>query len=135
MANHMTEVAGLLGVKLGEPFKITSDNQGDYQNYYRFTENNCLETSDGGVKWERATAVVLLKFLLMGDVRIVKLPWKPARNDTYYYPTPSGRELWECTIWVDSKYDCMKLSRGLVYRTKGEAIEAAEKMLAAINEQ
>ena len=40
MANHMAEVAKLLGVELGESFKITSDTQGDYQNYYRFSENN-----------------------------------------------------------------------------------------------
>ena len=42
--NHMAEVAKIFGVKLGESFKITSDTQGDYpgdyQNYYRFAENN-----------------------------------------------------------------------------------------------
>ena len=42
--NYMAEVAKLLGVELGESFKITSDTQGDYpgdyQNYYRFSENN-----------------------------------------------------------------------------------------------
>ena len=135
MANHIAEVAQVLGVEIGESFKVTSDTQGDYQNYYRFTENNGLETSDDGVKWERATAVVLLKYLLMGDVRIVKLPWRPARDDIYYYPAPSDKSLWEHTIWVDSKYDSIKLSRGLVCKTKEKAIEAAEKMLAAINEQ
>ena len=40
MTSHMAEVAKLLGVELGESFKITSDTQGDYQNYYRFAENN-----------------------------------------------------------------------------------------------
>lgn len=133
MTNHIAGVAKLLGVKLGESFKIVNDTQYDYKNYYRFTESAGIEISDDGFKWEMATAA-MLKCLLMGDVRIAKLPWIPARNDTYYYPTPSGRELWEHTIWVDSKYDGMKLSRGLVYKTKGEAIVAAEKMLAALQE-
>ena len=38
--NHMSEVAKILGVELGEPFKITSGIKDDYQSYYRFTENN-----------------------------------------------------------------------------------------------
>ena len=42
--NYMAKVAKLLGVELGESFKITSDTKGDYpgdyQNYYRFSENN-----------------------------------------------------------------------------------------------
>ena len=67
--NYMAEVAKLLGVELGESFKITSDTQGDYpgdyQNYYRFTENNCFETSIDGVKWETAT-VIVLRGILMG---------------------------------------------------------------------
>ena len=33
MANHIAEVARMLGVEIGEVFKITSDTQGDYQNY------------------------------------------------------------------------------------------------------
>ena len=38
--NCMAKVAKLLGVELGESFKITSDTRGVYQNYYRFSENN-----------------------------------------------------------------------------------------------
>ena len=48
--NYMAEVAKLLGVELGESFKITSGIQGDYQKYYRFTEDNCLEISNDGVE-------------------------------------------------------------------------------------
>ena len=89
--NYMAEVAKLLGVELGESFKITSDTQGDYpgdyQNYYRLTENNCFETSADGVEWKTTIAVVLLKHILMGDIRIVKLPWRPSRDDVYYMPS------------------------------------------------
>ncbi len=50
MTNYMAEVAKIFGVKLGESFKITSGIQGDYQKYYRFTEDNCLEISNDGVE-------------------------------------------------------------------------------------
>ena len=87
--NYMAEVAKLLGVELGESFKITSDTQGDYpgdyQNYYRFTENNCFETSVDGDKWETAT-VIVLRGILMGGIRIIKLPWKRRGGEKCYVP-------------------------------------------------
>ena len=95
MTNHMAEVAKMFGVELGESFKITSDTQGDYQNYYRLTENNCIEFSDDGVEWKMTTAAALLKYILMGDIRIVKLPWKPQESDKYYFPCPASIEKWD----------------------------------------
>ena len=84
--NKMEDVAKLLGLELGESFKITSDTEGDYHNYYRLTENNCLEMSDDGVEWKMTTAAALLKYILMGDIRIVKLPWRPREGEKYYVP-------------------------------------------------
>lgn len=65
MANYMREIAGLLGVELGESFKIVDDNNGKYHNYYRLTEKKGIEVSDDNVDWEAAIAGVL-KWLLMG---------------------------------------------------------------------
>ena len=139
--NYMAEVAKLLGVELGESFKITSDTQvdysGDYQYYYRLTENNCLEISDDGVEWKMTTAAVLLKYILMGDIGIIKLPWKPREGDKYYVPRiairPEDRHYYY--YWSNSGVDIKRYDMGIVCKTKEEAIEAAEKMLAAINEQ
>lgn len=87
MDNRMADVAQLFGVELGEPFKITDDTHDDCQRYHRFTERAGIEISDDGVEWKTA-GTVILKFLLMGDVRIVKLPWKPREGEMYYYPLP-----------------------------------------------
>lgn len=73
--NHMAEVAKIFGVELGEPFKITSGIQDDYQSYYRFTESSGIEISDDGITWKMTSVATLLKYLLMGDIRIIKLPW------------------------------------------------------------
>ena len=138
--NYMAEVAKLLGVELGESFKITSDTQGDYpgdyQNYYRFTENNCFETSVDGVKWETAT-VIVLRGILMGDTRIVKLPWKPQEGEKYYVPRiavrPEDRSYWY--HWQNSDADIKRYDMRIVCKTPEEAIALTEKMLEAINEQ
>ena len=136
----MAEVAKLLGVELGESFKITSDTQGDYpgdyQNYYRFTENNCFETSFDGVKWETAT-VIILRVILMGGARIIKLPWKPREGEKYYVPRiairPYDRHYWY--YWDNSGVDIKRYDMGIVCKTPEEAIALTEKMLVAINEQ
>ena len=136
--NYMAEVAKIFGVELGESFKITSDTKGDYpgdyQNYYRFTENNCFETSVDGVKWETAT-VIVLRGILMGDTRIVKLPWKPQEGDKYYFPCPASIEKWDYSTWSEREVDYYRLNHGFVCKTMEEAIALTEKMLEAINEQ
>ena len=83
--NYMAEVAKILGVELGEPFKITDDTNGYYHRYYQFTDKKGLETSVDGVNWETAAAVTL-RDILMGNIRIVKLPWKPQEGEKYYVP-------------------------------------------------
>ena len=134
--NHMAEVAKIFGVELGESFKITSNTQGDYHNYYRFTENNCLEISDDGVEWKTTIAAVLLKHILMGDIRIVKLPWKPREGEKYYVPRiairPEDRHY--CYYWDNSGADIKRYDMGLVCKTPEEAIALTEKMLAVAQE-
>lgn len=135
MANHIAEVAKLLGVELGESFKITSDTQGDYQNYYRFTENNCIEFSDDGVEWKMTTAAALLKYILMGDIRIVKLPWKPKMGEKYYIPNIFNRDSYNYYLRVDDERYEELYKRGLVFKTKEEAIKMSKKMLAMAKER
>lgn len=136
--NYMAEVAKLLGVELGEYFKITSDTQGDYpgdyQNYYRFTENNCLEISDDGVEWITTIATVLLKHILMGDVRIIKLPWKPKYDEEYYIPCISNAFGYIKFYWKGDDSDDKYYNLGLIFRSKEEAIALGQKMLAVAKE-
>lgn len=137
MDNRMAEVAKIFGLELGESFKITSDTHGDYQNYYRFTENNCLETSDDGVEWKMITAEVLLKRILMGNIRIIKLPWKPRIREKYYVPRIAirSKDRYYWYHWQNSDADIKRYDMGIVCNTKEEAIALTEKMLVAIKEE
>lgn len=133
--NHMAEVAKIFGVKLGESFKITSGIQGDYQKYYRFTEDNCLEISNDGVEWKMTTVTVLLKHLLIiGDIRIVKLPWRPAIGVEYYIPSITSAKKHDIRKWYDTEDNERHYNLGIVCKTREEAVALTEKMLEAINE-
>lgn len=135
MANHMAEVAKLLGVELRETFKITDDIFGEHPKYYRFAENVCLEASNDGGKWETSDAGVL-EDILMGDVRIIKLPWKPRKGEKYYVPRiavrPGDRHYHY--YWNNDDINIEHYRMGLVCKTIEEAIALTNKMLAVAKE-
>ena len=130
MTNHMAEVAQMLGVELEEVFKVTDDDSGKYHNYYKFTEKKGIEVSDDNVKWEADTAgTLVLKWLLIGGTRIIKLPWRPSRGDVYYMPSVTSIGKYIKLFWTGSRNDEGSYQQGLVLRTKKEAVELAEEML------
>ena len=128
--NYIAEVAKMFGVELGEVFKVTDDNSGKYHNYYRFTEKKGIEVSEDNVKWEADTTdVFVLKWLLIGVARIIKLPWRPSRGDVYYMPSVTSIGKYIKLFWTGSRNDEGSYQQGLVLRTKKEAVELAEEML------
>lgn len=52
----------------------------------------------------------------------------------YYVPAPAKAALFDCFRYANDAVDKRYINRGLVFRTKEEAIEAAKKMLAALKE-
>ena len=130
MTDHMAEVAQMLGVELEEVFKVTDDDSGKYHNYYKFTEKKGIEVSEDNVKWEADTAgTLVLKWLLIGVARIIKLPWRPSRGDVYYMPSVTSIGKYIKLFWTGSRNDEGSYQQGLVLRTKKEAVELAEEML------
>ena len=130
MTNHMAEVAQMLGVELEEVFKVTDDDSGKYHNYYKFTEKKGIEVSEDNVKWEADTAgTLVLKWLLIGVARIIKLPWRRSRGDVYYMPSVTSIGKYIKLFWTGSRNDEISYQQGLVLRTKKEAVELAEEML------
>ena len=136
--NYMAEVAGLFGVELGEVFKVTDDDSGKYHNYYRVTEKKGIEVSEDNVKWEADTAEVLvLKWLLIGVARIIKLPWKPQEGEKYYVPRIAIRpyDRHYCYYWDNSGVDIKRYDMGIVCKTPEEAVALTKKMLAVAKEE
>lgn len=124
--NLMSEVARMLGVELGEEFKI----KGYDGLTYKLTDNGLeLTTVDGQkTKWFDHGA---LNSLLKGKMEIVKLPWKPKKGEDYY-TFGSVSERWEAIqqTWTNHPFDLALIDKGWVYRTQKEA-EAALPAVAA----
>lgn len=136
MTNYMREIARLLGVELGESFKLVDDNGGKYHNYYRFTNEKGIEESDDNDNWESAIPGIL-KWILMGEIRIIKLPWKPKMHEEYYIPCIHHAESSMCSVypWHGDKVDNKLYQLGLVCKTREEAVAMTKKMITMIQEE
>ena len=122
--NYMADVAKLLGVEMGEEFKL--ENHGDI---YKFTEEGLMYCLMGNLGWRIAPFV--LNDTLSGKYQVIRLPWKPKPNEVYYYVgwlEACGK--W--TICADrTQYltsydnDNLRVDTGNCFRTREEA-EAAK---------
>lgn len=110
--NHMNEVAALLGVELDEEFIIE-----DYGTY--------VLTWKGLVRKDGVVQGLILTFLLTGELKIRRKPWKPIKGEIYYYVTEEGLALSE--DWADDNIDLMRYKLGNCYRTIADAEVNAHK--------
>ena len=130
MGSYMTKVAKMLGVEIGEVFKIDSKPHC----LFRFT-HKCLQVSVTPGRWLMGSDDYLRGFL-NGSLSIRKLFWKPKKRETYYCPNIFDKDLYNVNVWDDSIVDKEFYKRGLVFKTKEEAIAMSRRMLAiAITEE
>ena len=64
--NYMKQVAEMLGVELGEEFKVKGNNE---HNKYKFTDTDLVYDSES-----KMSAIVTLYDLLKGEDEIIKIP-------------------------------------------------------------
>ena len=108
--NYMQDVANILGVELGQEFKIKDDHY-----IYKLIEDGLVQESDGN-QW--LTTAILLK-LLRGNVEIVKVPWQPKDGEHYYFPAADFQ--YSCpAAWHNSPIDFALKEAGMIFKTKAE---------------
>ena len=111
--NYMPEIAKMLGVEVGEIFKMT-----DYNSLYRFTERG-LEFK-GTAGWCLSERI---EWLLTGRNEILKLPWQPKEGDRYYFPATDFQ--YSCPeTWDNHPIDFALKEAGMAFKTYEEC-EAA----------
>lgn len=98
--NLIPKIAEMLGVELGEEFKI-KDNTGTLDNValnsvYAFVKHDSFEGAILTISTGEARplympprplepiALKVLELLCRGKCEIIKLPWKPKEDDTFY---------------------------------------------------
>lgn len=126
--NLIPEIAKMLGVELGEEFKI----KGYDGLTYKLTDAGLeLTTVDGQkTKWFDHGA---LNGLLKGKMEIVKLPWKPKKGDVYFtFELLGGKWVVRSFWWGGFPNEYALLEKGWVYRSQAEAESALPKVAAEI---
>lgn len=113
--NYMQDVARMLGVELGEEFKLDGTER-----KYKFTENGLYFYAPDG--WWQCPSVLLPR-ILRGNVEIVKLPWQPRKGEVYCRPE-DGFEDVAFDNWGNHPIDFALKEAGMIFKTKEEC-EAA----------
>ena len=116
MANYMAEVAKMLGVEIGEEFKIKQ-----CYGIFKISDTEGLLWKSLGQN-ERETRPQELRLVIKKAIDIVKLPWKPKNKEGYYYPRTYEQEVFYA-LWVGSTLDYAMYNLGMCYRTREEAEE------------
>ena len=123
--NLIPEIAQMLGVEIGEDFKIKGYNE----QTYRFDADGLKVIYSCLMKKRLTFANVMLSSLLAGKVEIVKLPWKPKKDDVYFTFTIMG-DKWgtHSYLWGGFPDEYALLDKGWIYRTCEEAQAALPKV-------
>ena len=122
--NLMYEICKMLGVELGEEFKIEGDNR-----TYWFD----LDGLHSGEYVAEDEDDAMLHDLLCGEVEIVKLPWKPKQDETFYtFGIHATETKWVVVSvkWWDNVKNLALYKIGWVYRSQAEAEAALPKVAA-----
>ena len=117
MANHMSEVAKMLGVEFGEEFEINKQD-----GVFVLCYDGLLHTQSGFMCNE------LLSSLLFGKYTIKCKPWKPKEGESYYV-VETNRSI-GVEEWWSETMDMNYYKLGNCYRTREEAEANRDKWIA-----
>ena len=118
--NLIPKIAKMLGVELGEEFKVRSIFGGSPNNkIYHFGTKELFYTHEKNQN--KIKDEYTLTELINGDCEIVKLSWKPKEGE-YYYSFSCYHKwcIWQ-QQWSNHPFDLALLEKGWVYRSREEA--------------
>lgn len=118
--NLIPQIAAMLGVELGEEFKIKGE---DELMTYRFNSDGLQVTYGDGIEIPISTNLALVA-LVKGEEEIIKLSWKPKLNERYwtFMSSLEGGKLYVLNyMWDNSVIDVALHKVGWVFRTCEEA--------------
>lgn len=130
--NLIPQIAQMLGVAIGEEFKI----KGEDELTYRFDSDGLKLTHDSGIELAKISANVAFVDLVNGKDEIVKLPWKPKEGESYWtfilYDSDIRLGI-EPHKWLDDIFDFALFKAGWIYRSYEEAEAALPAVAKAMN--
>ena len=120
--NYMKQIAKMLGVELGDRFKVTRRDTVLSSEFY-ITDNGLYEQIRNQSPMLNSP---ILKDLLIGERKMIKLPWKPKNGEAYYYIDTDDKVTYE-TFDSSVVFDLALYKLGKLYRTREEAEAHAEE--------
>lgn len=131
--NLIPQIAQMLGVAIGEEFKI-KDKHGEFvsDKTYKFSENALMYFHQDDNIYRIVSRTTLCS-LLNGNYEVVKLPWKPKEEEHYYTFTSTYKYTkWKIGLncWHTEPQNLAFLKAGWVYKTRAEAEAALPKVAA-----
>lgn len=125
--NLIPEIARMLGVEIGEEFKV----EGVADKTYKFIIDELIVCGEKNANHGYVSANMMLVSLAKGDIEIVKLPWKPKKGDVYFTFVLMDDKWGVGSLhWDGFPNEYALLDKGWVYRTRAEA-QAALPAVAA----
>lgn len=129
--NLMPELAKLLGVELGERFRVKVDGHLNNLTEFWFTADNLVYELPPDREGKRAlhpASENTITFLLYGNYEVVKRPWVPKIGESYWYVMLISDINRPQTTYGEMKanlFSLVNLIHGNYFRTQEEA-EAAK---------
>ena len=124
--NLIPEICKMLGVELGEEFKV-KDKQNNCVSteIYKFSEDSLLYRYQDQDGYYTALSPTLYR-LFRGDYEVIKLPWKPKKGETYYtfvlmVVLMGDKWVVRSSRWGGLPNEYALLDKGWAYRTRAEA--------------
>lgn len=130
--NLLPEIAKMLDVEMYEKFKIEGMSS---DLVFRIgvdgLEMERFDYAEDDRIWVTLASCNFVD-LLTGKAKIVKLPWKPKKEEKYYSFDFTCKNYWivDSYVWLNSPRDYALLGKGWVYRTEAEAEAALPKVAA-----
>lgn len=115
-----------LGVEVGEEW---TGNDGFR---YIIKSDGDITIRDTDNVYKKVIPGEIYESIIKGKLKPV---WKPGKRDKYYIVEFANEELFAEEYWTNAYYDNELYNKGLIFKTKEEAIESANKMLNALKEE
>ena len=132
MANLIPQIAEMLGLQLGEEFKIKG--AADWMLFHFDDTGLKVKASDLKDNLSDMVDDAILARLLAGHLEIVKLQWRPKFGDRYFgFFVFNGKlmitryDIWRGTLEEEAQYKC-----GWIFCTRKEAEAALPKVAVGL---
>lgn len=125
MMSYMKEVAKILGVELGERFRL----YGLLRPLYYLDEDGLKAVGQVGHFYDE------LGRIMCGAKKIEKIPWTPKEGEPYWYINAGGKLIQKMPYVSSYLTDVLNVRLGNCFKTEEEAKENADNWLRYIKRE